>query len=160
MSTATIAFPATPVTWSGVTDEARSVDDVRARLSTGRADSLTLEAKRLAMVNALIDACITAPKVYDGIQLHPATYEHALAFLLALPISYSAPQISVHPDGEIEFEWFRNARAVVTIAFSPSGNVQYAALIGQRTIHGEEPFGGAVPQPIADILVDPSIRTE
>jgi hypothetical protein len=160
MSTAALAFPATPITWSGVSAEAQSVDEVRGRLSRERGNSLTLEAKRLSMFNALLDACVAAPKIYEGIRLHPATYEHALAFLLALPITYRAPQISVHPDGEIEFEWFRGPRAVVTIAFGESGDVQYAGLIGQRTIHGEEPFAGAIPQPIADILADPSIRTE
>ena len=78
-----------------------------------------------------------------------ATIGHALRFLTFLPNSLSRPDLMIHPDGEIAFEWHLDPRRVLTISLNPSGRLSYAGLFGFNKAHGTEYFDEYLPEAVA-----------
>lgn len=89
---------------------------------------------------------------YNGLPVTEATREQALAFLSALPSTLPAPDVSVHPDGELAFEWYLGPRRLLTISVNEAGRLSFAALAGQTRLYGSEHLLDALPEPITIAL--------
>jgi len=80
------------------------------------------------------------------------SYRAAYRFLEALPLGAVAPSVGAEPDGEITLEWYHSPRKTLSISFSKSGELHYAALLGASKTYGTEPFFGDVPKIILDLV--------
>jgi hypothetical protein len=92
---------------------------------------------------------------WDGYGAHAVREEtHSLArqFLAALSVSTPAPSIGAEPDGHITVEWYRTVQQTLSVNISPDGELHYAALLGPAKTCGTEPFTGAVPEVVADLI--------
>lgn len=101
------------------------------------------------LTNAFLEA---STEDWDAQGALPVTYEtltYAVGFLNALPTTVPVPDISVHPDGEIGFEWFREPRKVFTVSVNHIGDMSFAGLYGRSKIHGVEHFTNEIPETVA-----------
>ena len=116
--------------------------DFSNSISVGEVHRTTLENLRAAVEEA------AAPDWYENgaRPIEAATVGLALSFLKALPSAIPQPDIAVHPDGEIAFEWYEGPRSVLTVSIGPSGYLSYAALFGRSKAHGLEYFAEDLPQ--------------
>lgn len=89
---------------------------------------------------------------YDAMPITGETYELAYQFLEAFPSGMPAPSLGAEPDGHITLEWYHSPRRTVSISISPEGDLHYAALIGNATNYGSEPFYGEVPGTILNLI--------
>jgi hypothetical protein len=89
---------------------------------------------------------------YGALPVRNETYDLALQFLEALPLGTPAPSLGAEPDGHITFEWYRSPRRLLSISVSPMGELHFAALIGNATLYGTEPFYGAIPTAILNTI--------
>ena len=80
------------------------------------------------------------------------TYHLAHQFLTALPLSIPVPSIGAEPDGHLTVEWYRSPQRTLSVSISPDGDLHYAALLGSAKTCGTEPFTGAVPKVVADLI--------
>jgi len=90
---------------------------------------------------------------WDAYGAHSVSHEalsYGLGFLSALPITAPKPEISVHPDGDIAFEWYREPRKVFTVSINRVGEINFAGLFGKNKIHGVEYFANEIPEEIAN----------
>lgn len=138
-------------TVNAISGDGRRLDTADDR-RPGRETSITFGERRVESVVRLLEACTQAT---SDDATEPITFEEyraAEAFLAALPPSAPLPEVTVHPDGEIAFEWHRNPRRVLTVSVASDGSLAFAALFGVNTTYGRELFSGSVPRTIAHCL--------
>ncbi len=89
---------------------------------------------------------------YGARPVDPFSYIHALSFVSALPTTVPLPEVAVDPDGEIEFEWYRWPRWLLTVSVGRTGSLSYAGLFGRNKVHGVEQFSEGLPDAIVQNL--------
>lgn len=156
MSAVAFALPSGIITPPAITASAREGDAV-ARLPLDRPDSVTVDRVKANRLSTLIRVCAAAAEMgWDGFRAQPisvATYKRAKEFLDAIPLTARDPEMSAHPDGDVEFEWFRSSDCVLTISVGGRDVIHYAALVsGQPPISGRDVFAGTIQAPIAELL--------
>ncbi len=139
---------------SAVSAEARFID---TRASEGRYrlwESTSIGYGALAAdVERLAEEC-ECPG-WDGYNAAPIGVDAAQAadrFVRTLPLGVPRPSVGAEPDGQVTFEWYRSARATLSVSVDPAGLLHYAALLGSASQYGTEPFLGQVPKSILDLI--------
>jgi len=89
---------------------------------------------------------------YGAQAVREETYHLAHQFLAALLLSTPVPSIGVEPDGHLTAEWYRSPQLTLSVSLSPDGDLHFAALLGSAKTYGTEPFIGAVPKVVADLI--------
>src|SRR5205807_2411094 len=89
---------------------------------------------------------------YGAQSVREETYQLAYRVLAALPLGTPVPSIGAEPDGQITVEWHRSPQRTMSVSISPDGDWYYAALLGSARTCGTEPFIGAVPKVVADLI--------
>ena len=69
--------------------------------------------------------------------------------LMTLPLMVPAPEISVHPNGNVLLEWHVRRRMTFTVSVGYDGGLAYAGIFGSNTTHGTEYFADELPETIA-----------
>lgn len=72
----------------------------------------------------------------------------AIRFVEALPLGFPQPSVSAEPDGQINLEWYRSPRRVISVSVAPSDRLHWAALIGSESPRGAVRFIDRVPESI------------
>ena len=108
---------------------------------------------REAALADLIRLCTEARTPnWDGYRSKPITIgacEIAFRFLVALPATLPSPDISLDPDGEVNFAWVASREFMFSISSNERGRLSYAGVFGEGvTAHGTEPFDDAIPAEI------------
>jgi hypothetical protein len=73
-------------------------------------------------------------------------------FLESLPLGTPPPSVGAEPDGHLTLEWHHSPHRTLSVSISPDGDLHYASLLGLSKAYGTEPFFGAVPQVILDLI--------
>lgn len=81
-----------------------------------------------------------------------ATILHARRLVAALPIDIAPPSLGVEPDGHLTFEWYRNARWLISISVSPEAELFYAGLFDSSDVRGREIFGDTIPDVLLSLI--------
>ncbi len=79
---------------------------------------------------------------YGAPALSQDVFHYALQFVQTIPYDIPAPEIGASSAGDITFEWAQTSRNIVSVGISPSGEVHFAALNGQKRSFGTFPFDG------------------
>ena len=80
------------------------------------------------------------------------SYRNARLFVMTLPTTVPLPEVSVDPDGEVSFEWFREPRMVFSLSIGAHNEINYAGLFGHNKVNGKEHFYDEIPKAIFDNL--------
>jgi hypothetical protein len=80
------------------------------------------------------------------------SYALARKLLLEYRLGILKPAIGADPDGEVTLEWYHAPRRVLSVSVAPNGDLHYAALIGESSRWGTEPFYGSVPDVILELI--------
>jgi hypothetical protein len=88
---------------------------------------------------------------YGAVAASAADFKTAIQFLCTLPPSTPSPEISIDPDGEFAFDWYRGTD-VLSVSIGHLGRLSYAAHFGRRRVHGTEYFADELPEAIAENL--------
>ena len=79
------------------------------------------------------------------------SFRFAKTFLDYLPTSYPKPDVSIDPDGEVSFEWYKDTNNIFSISFSSGNEISYAGIFNTGEGYGKEIFNGfEAPQKILD----------
>jgi hypothetical protein len=89
---------------------------------------------------------------YGAFPVQAETLTHARAFAQALPPEALPDSVGAEPDGHLTLEWFHHPLWTLSVSISPEGTLYYAALLGEFDPRGAEPFLGAVPQKINNLI--------
>jgi hypothetical protein len=89
---------------------------------------------------------------YDAKPVSTATFLQAILFLKSLPLDVTAPSVGAEPDGDLTFEWYGSPSRTLSVSIGPDSVLHYAAVLGPRKAYGVEPFLGALPQVIVDLI--------
>jgi hypothetical protein len=139
---------------NAVSDEGGRVKDLIDETREWRWSSLSLGYSREECLKQLFEAYEEAATPgwdgYGARSLHPAAVINAYSFIDALPSNVSMPEVSVHPDGEISFDWFGGARRQFSISLGTRKVLSYAGLFGSDKVTGSERFQGALPRTLID----------
>ena len=131
---------------TGLSPEA---DKIRLMRSFEDSPSFSVEEPKRESLDAFVEAIqesLTPQwKAQGWLPIEETTARYALHFLRILPRNIPNPEIAVHPDGEIVFEWLLEPRKIVTISLNSSGRMSYAGLFGQNKTYGTEYFADSVP---------------
>lgn len=140
----------------GVSDEARTVtgqlsevksDIKRESISMGKTFS-DLQSELEVILDEAQD------RNWDGYGAHPIKYPsylEAQKFIDSFPLTTLVlPEVSLDPDGEISFEWYKSSDHCFSISFSGDDILTYAGLFGINKINGSEYFGDEIPETILE----------
>lgn len=89
---------------------------------------------------------------YGAKAISPDSYRNAQLFATTLPTTMPLPEVSVDPDGEISFEWYRGPRMVFSLSIGAHNEINYAGLFGRNKVNGKEQFYDEIPKAILDNL--------
>ena len=89
---------------------------------------------------------------YGGRPVSPLTVARAQTFLELLPAAVPAPSLTVDPDGEISFEWYRGPRLLLSVSVGDRNELAYAGLFGASRVFGTEFFIDELPSPVLGAL--------
>lgn len=111
--------------------------------------SMSLDAKRFDAKKALIEllADCSEPN-WDGYGALPPNLvgiRRAWTLLSELPKDVPAPDLSIHPDGEVAFEWTGSDDAILTASFSDDAHIKWAAIVGGERLYGRLPYADSLP---------------
>ena len=159
MTVAALAAPGwlLPRVDRAVSDEAVLLRKLFGLVAESRRESVAL-SRLLSVAGATLEDVYRNASVenwdgYGARAMSPAAYEHAKAFLEALPTTAPIPDVVPEPDGEVAFEWDRGPWCVFSVSVGSDGTLSYAGLYGRRTkAHGTELFVDAVPKAVMDGL--------
>lgn len=82
----------------------------------------------------------------DALAVQRRTLSMALELVEALPANYRTPEITGEPDGEVNLEWYKNPRRLLSVSISADGLLRWAALIGEEDPRGSCRFHGEAPK--------------
>ena len=85
---------------------------------------------------------------YGAKPMTPLDHYQAFRFLEALPPHVPTPEVSVDPDGEAAFEWYRGPRHILSVSVGWNSTLSYAGIHGLGKVHGEEHFVDELPNSI------------
>lgn len=108
---------------------------------------------------AFVEEC--GEENWDGYGAEPVSetsYFLTQEFLDALPMGAAPTSVGAEPDGQMTLEWYRTPYRVLSVSVDPTGVLHYAALLGSSTRHGMEPFYGAVPKSILELIGQVAVR--
>lgn len=81
------------------------------------------------------------------------TYQIAKRFILALPSSIPAPELTVDRDGEVNFDWFGSSGQIFSASLRKDGRIAFAGQISPRSRQsGMEEFNDSVPKRIVESI--------
>ena len=146
-----------PAVWTtGFSDDARFIDEAahEGLRQFHRADSL--DDGRRAVQAAIRDQLRACGRPgWDGYRaepVRPETGEYAHQFIDALPYGLPMPTVGAETDGHLTVEWYRTPSRVLSVSISPERELHYAALLGTARRNGTEPFLGAVPEDVLELV--------
>lgn len=85
--------------------------------------------------------------------LDSGTYQIAKRFILALPSSLPAPELTVDRDGEINFDWFGSEGQIFSASLRKDGRIAFAGQISPRKRYsGLEEFNDSIPKRIVESI--------
>ena len=150
MSAATITLPSYFETPPAIS---RSASSTVFPSGIDRPESYVIDTAKAKSFNELASVCAaTGNREWTTAGAKPVdetTFENAATFLKALPLGIIQPEISAHPDGEVEFEWFKSPDRVLTVSIGRS-YINFAALRGAAApVSGRTLFGGSIPASVA-----------
>ena len=122
----------------------------------GQSASISIEEPYSRTAAAIVNAAQEANRpnwdAHNGLPVTQGTLIQAFALLDLLPSALAEPEVAVHPDGEIAFEWMFGARRFLSASINESGRISFAALMGHSRLHGTEYLLDALPEPLAYAL--------
>jgi hypothetical protein len=125
---------------------------IRSLFDARQSVDMTKARRRWALTDACAGASLPNWDGYGAAPVADSTVWHAQRFLAAIPESWPNAEIDVDPDGEVSFEWARDAHWVFTVSVSETGRLSYAGLFGTSRVHGVENLAGTLPRAIVDGL--------
>lgn len=122
----------------------RSVEEIGA----GGPTSMLTQRVSEAFV-ALLEACSIADSDgwdgYRGQSVSVGSFLMAEALLRTVPADVPMPEIDVHPDGQVGFDWVVDRHRMFSLAISDSGTIAFASMRGDDKVTGREVFTGTFP---------------
>ena len=86
---------------------------------------------------------------YGATPISRETYSEARKLLRMMPSCLPMPDLSVEPDGEIAFEWYKDKYSVFVISVGGNNIITYAGLFGKSSkTHGVEYLADELPKVI------------
>ena len=76
----------------------------------------------------------------------PATVNAANRLVDSLPLDVPLPTVTAEPDGQLNFEWYREPRKLLSVSVSATGTLYWAALIGSEDPRGSIQFSDQFPK--------------
>lgn len=146
----------TPHTDRGLSSVAKSLRSRIEELRAGMTATETLGKSYRETLNALYEVyqeCLS--ENWDGYRAQTVSesdFKNAIRFLDTLPTVIPRPEISVDPDGEFAFEWYRGPDNILTVSIGRLGRLSFAARIGRRRAHGTDYFADELPAVISENL--------
>jgi hypothetical protein len=71
----------------------------------------------------------------DGAAVSPVAYEWARKFLTSVPLHIPAPELSIDPDGHVNFDWAAGQNRVAA-AIDERGLVYFISFVGGNRVRG------------------------
>jgi hypothetical protein len=85
--------------------------------------------------------------------LDSETYQIAKRFILMLPASLPAPELTVDRDGEVNFDWFGQGVQMFSASLRKDGRIAFAGQFSTRKrLSGLEEFNDSVPEKIVESI--------
>lgn len=99
------------------------------------------------LMGALCDA------IGDGCEAPTPALIRAREFMAALPDWVRVPDVVVDDNGSaISFDWYSSNQMVLSVHVDSRGIVGFAAVVNGVSSSGSEPFVGAIPAQVSDLL--------
>ena len=134
----------------GFSQAAEFLDKVRRRaLERFRESAAFSKQPAYDQLGEVYDACPQPDWDAEGAEpVEQDTLRNAYLFIEALPYGYPLPTITGEPDGQINLEWYRQQRRILSVSVSPERMLYWAALFGRENPRGSCPFYGDIPETI------------
>ncbi len=88
----------------------------------------------------------------DGVAIDTRAFARARDLLDMLPHGFAVPEVGCDPDGEVALDWIRADRTMLSLSIGPTGGLNYAAKLRDRTAHGSIELGEGFPVALTELL--------
>ena len=137
---------------TGTSDAARLLERTRNAIYQRCDNSVTLS--RNEATEAVFEAWQSTDEPWklfaDEVGVSEEVKDTAIRFIQNLPLGFPQPEVSAEPDGNINLEWYRNPRRVISVSIAPNNRLHWAALIGTESPRGAVRYIDRIPHMILD----------
>lgn len=151
---ATLCFPTHAEDYfnPGVSREARDLNKLFGIVDSEIRKNAKFEELAIALEQAYSEANHAGWDGHDALPASPQSFELATNFIRCLPIDAEMPEVSVDPDGDISFEWFKSKSRLVILSFGKDRAITYVGFLGKTRNKGVETFDFSIPANIKNLF--------
>lgn len=140
---------------SGLSEDANTIEwqlsDVKSNI---KGENISI-GKSFSEIQEELDSISSeaSDENWDGYGAAPAipeSYLEAQKFINSYPMSFPLPEVTIDPDGEFAFEWYRDNEHYFSISFSAESYLIYAGIFGINKANGKEYFEDEIPKVILE----------
>lgn len=140
---------------SGVSDYAQQISkSLESIRSDVKEDNVSFGFSFKEALSGLNEIALDASKEnwdgYGAKKIDKGSYYGAKRFINALPLGVEMPEVSVHPDGEVAFDWYVKKGFMLSVSISPEEEIAYAYRFGLRKNYGKEYYADTIPETILE----------
>lgn len=128
--------------------------DQHVRLIIGHlyeAESLNARVREVqTQLDGLLTECAEAGwDGYEALPINKESYTLANEFLKKYPRNWAMPEVTVDPDGEVSFEWYRKPDLLFSVSVGATGKLSFAGIFGDDNgIHDTAKFEDSIPETV------------
>lgn len=142
-----VAFRASGARSSGVSDEAKDVEQRITAIYVQADESIVYSDKRHGVIDNLNNQLIEYLNTeWDGQGASPVSwtsYKNAKDFIRMLPSTIANPDVSIEPGGSaISLEWYYDRRKLFAVSIGSTHRFAFSGLNGPNKIYGVTEFAG------------------
>ena len=105
---------------------------------------------------ALKEACAEASEDnwdgYGARAVRSDLREEAERLIRSLPAIANMPEVSVDPEGAVQFDWQASSDRMLSVNVDGGGMLAYAGVIGRNKFHGVVEFKDKIPKILLDVV--------
>ena len=148
---------------NGVSESAvkisKSLENIRNDVKNENVSfGLSVKEALFELNEVAIDTRIDNWDGYGAKKISKGSYLSAKKFLESLPANLEMPEISVHPDGEVSFDWYKKKGFMLSISISEDDEIAFAYRFGLSKNYGKEYYGDVIPKAILEKITQFSTK--
>ncbi len=141
---------------NGVSAQSRAITGRLENVAEAALRTGSIGLPRQTVLEALLDALDEAAdedwEGYGGQMVSPRVFIGALRFVWLLPASVPVPDVTIDPDGEVLFEWYRSPYRVFSVSVGAGGKSAYAGLLEDEKVNGTERISDSFPRTFIEAI--------
>lgn len=136
----------------GISPSANDSDGLVKQIFDALSKNTYATSKLATLERTYEDANVENWDGHGGLAADIRSYHFAKKFLEKVPYSIPEPEMTVDPDGEISFEWYKSSKQLIILSIGDDGALNYLCVRGRERKRGVVFLDAKIPDTIMSLF--------